>query len=450
MKIKEYLKGDSYIKAVLTFASITAVNFLAFQTETSYILIAEPHHDIKPSVGLLAFNLIFLILIVARAVKCKAEGASRQYNAILIAFASMTLFSFIAGGFTYPIFNAVCLNLKYLYGLIFAVSEETSNCIYAYLANILFMWITALACVIFPFSEKSRKIIFRPSRKTITLILSVLSVLVLVNYGFAYEKYERWYPFETKEEWYAETSEDTFLSFVTQEQRKVYASISTGENIKQTEKGIIEKGFVKEKVAYSDFLDETELDYILSDYLSELYSEDKVTDSCNVYCYTNTVSDGENYYDDIVSCIIIFYDNNGIIKNKLFIPCIDSVYLNSVYQNYGHGEETKKWFEGLKKGDDCEDSLRFIRGTDAYIIENEGTQDENTISTYKILLECCYPLETEFSDFFLGTPPDFTEYDFDIILKSVNGKIISGAMDAEKGIMNNFDEPPEEFHTEIK
>ena len=85
------------------------------------------------------------------------------------------------------------------------------------------MWITVLACIIFPFSQKSGKISFRPSAKTITLMLSVMSVLVLINYGFAYEKYERWYPFETKEEWYAETSEDTFLSFITQEQRNVYA-----------------------------------------------------------------------------------------------------------------------------------------------------------------------------------------------------------------------------------
>lgn len=450
MKITEYLKKDSYIKAILIFVAITAVNFLAFQTETSYILIAEPHYDIKPSVGLLAFYLIFLIFIVARAVKCKAEGANRQYNAILIAFASMTLVSFIAGGFTYPIFNAVCLNLKYLYELIFPSSEETSNWIYPYLANILFMWITALVCIISPFSEKSMKINFRPSAKTITLMLSVLSVLVLVNYGFAYEKYERWDPFETKEEWYAETSEDTYLSFITQEQRNVYASVSVGEDIKETEKDIIEKGFVKEKASYSEFLDEAELGYTLSDYLSEFYPENKAVDDCSVYCYTNTLEYGEDYCDDIVSCIIIFYDDNGIIKDKLFIPCVGSVYLNSVYQNYGHGEETKKWFESLKKGDDCEDSLIFIRGTDAYIIENEVTQDGRTVNTYRILLECCYPLETELSDFILGTAPDFTEYDFDIILKEENGKIISGTMDAEKGIMNNYDETPEEFHKEIK
>ncbi len=450
MKITEYLKKDSCIKAILIFVAITAVNFLAFQTETSYILIAEPHYDIKPSVGLLAFYLIFLIFIVARAVKCKAEGANRQYNAILIAFASMTLVSFIAGGFTYPIFNAVCLNLKYLYELKFAVSEENLNWIYPYFANILFMWITALACIVFPFSQKSRKISFRPSAKTITLILSVMSVLVLTNYGFAYEKYERWYPFETKEEWYAETSEDTFLPFVTQEQRSVYASVRTETDIKEAEKSIIEKGFVKEKVSYSEFLDEAELGYVFSDYLLALCPENKEIYDCDMYCYTNTVVDSEDYYDDIVSYIIIFYDNNGMIKNKLFIPCVGSVYFNSVYQNYGHGEETKKWFESLKKGDDCEDSLRFIRGTDAYIIENEGIEDGRTVNTYRILIECCYPLETEFSDFIFGTPPDFTEYNFDIILKAENGKIISGTLDAEKGIMNNYDEDSEEFHKEIK
>ena len=450
MKVTNYLKKDSYIKAILIFVAITAVNFLAFQTETSYILIAEPHYDIKPSVGLLAFYLIFLIFIVARAVKCKEEGANRQYNAILIAFASMTLVSFIAGGFTYPIFNAVCLNLKYLYELKFAVSEETSNWVYPYFVNMFFMWITVLACIIFPFSQKSGKISFRPSAKTITLMLSVMSVLVLINYGFAYEKYERWYPFETKEEWYAETSEDTFLSFITQEQRNVYASVRTGTDIKEAEKAIVEKGFVKEKVSYSEFLDGAELGYALSDYILELCPEDEEIYGCDIYCHTNTVVDSEGYYDDIVSCIIIFYDDNGIIKDKLFIPCVGSVYLNSVYQNYGHGEETKKWFESLKKGDDCEDSLIFIRGTDAYIIENEVTQDGRTVNTYRILLECCYPLETELSDFILGTAPDFTEYDFDIILKEENGKIISGTMDAEKGIMNNYDETPEEFHKEIK
>lgn len=449
MKIKEYLKKDSYIKAFLTFTAITAVNFLAFQTETSYILIAEPHYDIKPSVGLLVFYLMFFIAVVARALKCKRDGATKQYNAILIAFASMTLCSFIVGGFTYPIFNAVCLNIKYLYELISGVSKEASEWAYPYFVNIIFMWVTALICIILPFSEKTKKISFRPSAKTVMLMLSVLSVLVSVIYGFAYEKYERWYPFGTKEEWYAETSEDTFIPFVIREQRNVYASVRTGTDIKEAEKDIIGKGFIKEKDSYSEFLDETEQEYDLSDYLSELYPVNKVTDDSAVYRYTNTVSYGDDYYGDIVSCIIVFYDNDGIIKNKLFIPCVESVYLNSAYQNYDHGDETEKWFVGLKKGDDCEASLSFIRGTDAYIFENEGVRDGKTVTTYKILLECCYPLEAEFSDFVFGTSPDFMEYDFEISIKAENGKIISGTMDMEKGLINNFDEAPEELHAEI-
>ena len=102
---------------------------------------------------------------------------------------------------------------------------------------------------------------------------------------------------------------------------------------------------------------------------------------------------------------------------------------DSYYWNYDHGDETLKWFESLKKGDSIGSALEFIRNTGALIIEDEKADSENTVSEYKIYLQCYYPLETDLIDFIFGYVPENVYYSYDIEIGSENGKVTSGSME---------------------
>ena len=54
--------------------------------------------------------------------------------------------------------------------------------------------------------------------------------------------------------------------------------------------------------------------------------------------------------------------------------------------NYTHGEETQKWYDNIKSGDNTEAALEFIRSTGATIFEDEKYVNGVKENTYKIIL----------------------------------------------------------------
>ena len=91
--------------------------------------------------------------------------------------------------------------------------------------------------------------------------------------------------------------------------------------------------------------------------------------------------------------------------------------------NYEHGEQTRKWFDDIKDGDNSDSTLEFIRNTDAVIFEDEKYEGNKKINTYKIILQCYYPLEVNFYDFLFGYNPDSENYFYDIEIIAINDKI---------------------------
>ena len=138
-----------------------------------------------------------------------------------------------------------------------------------------------------------------------------------------------------------------------------------------------------------------------------------------IFCYTCDMDDEEDY-GDIISSIVISYDSNNKIIYKLFIPDTEGWTVNRSYYNYGHGESTQKWFNNLQNGENSESALEFIRKTDSYIIEDEKYDGDNTLNTYKILMQCHYNFDATFVDFLLGASPDSMDYNFDLEIKAEN------------------------------
>ncbi len=121
--------------------------------------------------------------------------------------------------------------------------------------------------------------------------------------------------------------------------------------------------------------------------------------------------------------LIISYDRNGKINYKLFIPNADGCNIDGFYLDYEHGEQTKKWFNDINNGDNSDSTLEFIRNTDAFIIEDEKHEGDIKINTYKIILQCYYPLEVDFYDFLIDYNADFENYFYDIEIVAINDKI---------------------------
>ena len=80
----------------------------------------------------------------------------------------------------------------------------------------------------------------------------------------------------------------------------------------------------------------------------------------------------------------------------------------------------KKLYE-QKEGNNAEIFLEFIRGTGAYIIEDEKVE-ENTLNTYKIYFMCFYPLKPDLWDL-LWDEYDEKNYEYEIEIETENGVI---------------------------
>ena len=410
---------DSIIRAVLLFITLCAINIMSvFDLSLGYWYFVEPLTPVYPSIVELAFYLIGFIFFTVYTIMCCRKKLQKQLLGITVALGTITLGSVITSGLFFPIANAVGLAYSYITNSPDHYADLSSKISFS-INFILLIVYTALAYRSYYKNSDTETKTYRLSLVKITAILSVISAVLLGIYSFAFAKYEyEWFD----EEYYTETSQEYYLSEITSEQRDVYAHIKIGEDAKKTEKELKKNGFVKKKQNYEDFLWDCLFSYDLDDYLTEKNPENIFANEYAIYCYSNEMEE-EDSWDDVISCIIVSYDSKGKINYKLFIPNADGCGIDGYYLDYEYGEQTRKWFDNIKKGDNTDSTLEFIRNTGAIIIEDEKHEDETKINTYKIILQCCYPLEVNFYDFLFGYNPDFENYFYDIEIIAINDKI---------------------------
>ncbi len=401
---------DSTPKAIFLFSGICIWNLLAIIAAWGYMNFVDPIMYSLPSIALLTVFLAVFVFLVVYTIKCKRQNLRKQHIGIVAAFVLISLGSFITSGIFFPIINAGKLIVRYL-----TTFPGEGSDLDIYFANIIAVILfTVLSFIAYDKGSAFRKKPYRLSLKQITAILSVCCVCFLVLYGFAFAKYEWWY----NQEEITETSEEEYFSFISAEQRALYNGIEEGNDISKTEKKLTEKGFVKQK-SYEAFIKR----YIFP-YTTEKLLEERIASSdgsgYSILSYTHAMND-EDEYDDIISCVLLAYNENGEIFYKLFIPDMDNDY-SGCYLNYNDGQEAKEWYDNLRKGESCEDALIFIRGTGAVIIEDKSFKGENFDSKYNIYLECYYPLKPDFIDFLFNWREE-ASYCYRIEIISENGII---------------------------
>lgn len=419
----EVIYNDSTFKGKLLFFGLCIANLLPGMLGLSYVLLPDPTMPAHPTIADLFIFLCGFVLLTVYLVKCYRQSLYHQVVGITSAMGLISLCSWLYGGLFFPIINAGSLVFRFI------TNNLNQNDSIPYFANILFLALYMIMCVVSldgPRIFKKKKYLL--SIKTLSILLAIISLVFLVLYGFAYEKYERWYPLESKEEWYKETPKADYYSTITADQKHIYNSILSGEDIKTIETELFTKGFLKQETDYKEFIkDSFLLPFYASDYLSNQLTNNLESNQYSIYCYTNSM-DVENDYDDIISCIIIAYDNNGEINYKLFIPDLNGSCYDRSYANYKHGNELKRWLNNLAIGDDAEKFLGLIRTTDASIIEDEKHDGENTTNTYQIHLQCHYELEMNFFDYIFRRYPRSVSYKYIFTLKVENSKITEGSM----------------------
>ncbi len=403
---------DSIIRAVILFITFCAINIISvFDLSLGYWYFVEPLTPVYPSIVELAFYLVGFIFFTVYSIMCCRKKLQKQLIGITAALGTITLGSVITSGLFYPISNAVGLAYSYITNSPDHYADSSGKIAFS-INFILLIIYTALVFRSYYKNSDTETKTYRLSLVKITAILSVVSAVLLGVYGFAFAKYEyEWFD----EEYYTETSQEYYLAEITSEQRSVYADIKIGDDAKKTENELKQNGFVKQKQNYEDFLWDCLFPYDLDDYLTEKNPENIFTNKYAIYCYSNEMDEPDSW-DDIISCIIISYDSNGKINYKLFIPNADGCAIDGYYLDYEHGEQARKWFDNIKKGDNTDSTLEFIRNTGAVIIEDEKYEGEIKINTYKIILQCYYPLEVDFYDFLYDrdAPDKNYSYDFEI------------------------------------
>ena len=402
---------DSIIMAGVIFIALCTINIVSvFDLSLGYWYFVEPLTPVYPSIVELAFYLVGFIFFTVYTIMCCRYNLKKQLLAITSALVLIILGSFITSGLFFPLFNAATLVFNFLINS--PEHENTLSGIIPYIANLVFL----IAYTYFVFRAYVKKCTTKKYRLSLVKIAAILSVVFtgfLVIYGFAYAKYEYEY---FNDEYYTETPQIYYFSEITTEQRKVYADIKIGDDASLTEKELTEKGFIKENKNYEDYIWDCLFPYYIDDYLTTKNPENTFANQYAIYCYTNGMEESDSW-DDIISCIIISYDPNGKINYKFFIPNADGFSIDDYYLNYEHGEQTRKWFDDINNGDNSDSTLEFIRNTDAVIFEDEKYEGNKKINTYKIILQCYYPLEVNFYDFLFGYNPDSENYF--LILKSL-------------------------------
>ena len=411
---------DSIIRAVLLFVALCSINImLVFDFGLGYWYFVESLSPGFPSVIELAFCLVGFIFFTVYTIMCCRKKLQKQLLGITTALGTITLGSVITSGLFFPISNAIGLAYSYITN---SPDHETglAGKISFSINFVLLIAYTALAYRSYSKNADTKTKKYRLSLVKITAILTVVFAGFLVLYGFAFAKYEyEWFD----EEYYTETPKEYYLSEITSEQRKIYIDIKIGDDANLTENKLTEKGFVKQKKNYEDFLFDCLFSYYIDDYLTTKNPENTITNKYAIYCYTNGMEESDSW-DDIISCIIISYDTNGKINYKLFIPNADGCNINGYYLNYEHGKQTRKWFDNIKNGKNADTVMEFIRNTGAFIIEDEKYEGNIKINTYKIIMQCYYPLEVDFYDFLYDRDAADKNYSYDFEIITTNDTIV--------------------------
>ncbi len=409
---------DSIIRAVLIFITLCTINMLSVELGWGYWYFVEPISPGFPSIVFLGFYLIGFIFFTVYTIMCCRHNLKKQLIAIASALGLIALGSIITSGLFFPLFNAGGLVLSYITNS----SEHASGLwgIITYVTNIVALIVYAyLTFRSYHKNSDTETKTHRLSLVKITAILSVVFAGFLVLYGFAFAKCEyEWFD----EDYYTEYPQEYYLSEITSEQRKIYIDIKIGDDANLTENKLTEKGFVKQKKNYEDFLFDCIFSYYIDDYLTTKNPENTITNKYAIYCYTNRMEESDSW-DDIISTIIISYDANGKINYKLFIPNADGCNIDGYYLDYEHGEQTRKWFDDINNGDNSDSTLEFIRNTNAVIFEDEKFEGNKKINTYKIILKCYYPLDVDFYDFLHDIDAANKNYFYDIEIIAINDEI---------------------------
>ncbi len=410
---------DSVIRAVLLFITLCSINIMfVFDLGLGYWYFVEPLSPGFPSIVELAFYLVGFIFFTVYTIMCCRKKLQKQLLGITAALGTITLGSVITSGLFFPVSNAIGLAYSYITNAPDHEAGLGGKISYA-INYILLIVYTILAFRSYSKNSDTETKTYRLSLVKITAIFSVVFAGFLVLYGFAFAKYEyEWFD----EEYYTEYSQEYYLSEITTAQRKVYTDIKIGDNVSKTEKELTEKGFVKQKKNYEDFLWDCLFPYYIDDYLTTKNPENTVTNQYAIYCYTNGMEESDSW-DDIISTIIISYDESGKINYKLFIPNADGCNIDGYYLDYEHGEQTRKWFDNIKNCENADNIMDFIRNTGAVIIEDEKYEGEIKVNTYKIILQCYYPLEVNFYDFLLNNDADLKNYFYDIEIITIDDEI---------------------------
>lgn len=402
---------DSTPKAIFLFSGICIWNLMAVIYAFGYMNFVDPIIYSLPSVAVMTVFLAMFVFLTVYTIKCARQKLTKQLLSIVSAFTLVSLGSFITSGIFFPIINGGKLVVKYLTSF-----PGDGSDIDIYVANIVSVILFAVLSFrayenISTFRKKPRRL----SLKQITTILLACCVCFLVLYGFAFSKYEWWYNTED----FSETSEEEYISVITEEQREIYNGIESENYISETDKELTEKGFIKQK-SYEAFIKNYIFPYGTKELLEERISETG-GNGYAIYSYTHTMNE-ENEYDDIISSIMVSYNKNGEIIYKLFIPDTDNTFSSFYYLNYDDGYEVKEWCDNLRKGEACKTALDFIRNTGAVITEDTKFEGERTESKYNIYFECYHPIKPDYIHFLLDWYEE-TSYCYHIEIVSENGTI---------------------------
>ena len=412
---------DSSLKGILLLFGLCGLNLLSIIAGWGYALLPDPPLEYMPDIFTMVIFLAVAIGIIIYTVKCCRQKLYKQLLGITCAFALMALGSFITSGLFYPIFSGIVLNLEYILSSITGAHEDFSD-FASYWINVIFLWLYALICFIkLNRSSRFEKEKHFLSIKSITLMLSFLSMIMIVNYFFSYEKYEYWFD-QSKQECYVEMDEKLFTSNITAKQRAVYISISKDDDIKETENLLTKNGFEKYNGSYEEYLDNSySFSYAVDEKLKARLKENIEDNSYIFYYYTNPMDD-QNKFDDVISCILVSYSEDGKVKSKFFIDDSNND-INESYQSRTHGEKVADWFSEIEIGYDSLNSMDFIRTTGAAIFEGEKYTNNDTHTIYDIYLNCFYLLDVGFVDILFNRKPEaiYDSYCFEI--RAENGII---------------------------
>ncbi len=416
------VNNDSSLKGILLFLYICAVNILSVAVSLGYWFLDHNHWTEEPSVFELFLLLCNFIFIVTYTVKCCRQRLYKQLKGITYAFMLTAVCSVVISGIFFPILDA-----GYIICCFLTNAPQPEGGLFVFIVNMLVLGISALVLFLSVYVEgeaEPRKKPYLLSLKQITLLISAFCLCFLVLYGFAFAKYELDYDF-LGENLHSETPRDEYLSSITAEQKNIYDAIRGGDDAEITEKLLISNGFIDSEYyldnysAFDSIEEYFDYNYFLSDYHNEYIFSQLKNCEFSLYLYINEMEEVDYDWDDIVSYIIIAYDNSGKINYKMFIPSVSG----NRYQNYTHGEETRKWFDKLQKGENAQEVLEYIIETDSCIIEDERYDGENSRSTFIIEFWCYHPLEASFADFIFNRSSGYNDYYYNFEIKTENGII---------------------------